>query len=112
MARETARSGREPVYEVVWPLGQTTGRLAIKPSAPIIDLNGKTVAEFWDWAFKGDQMFPIIREKLRGRFPDVKFVGYDTFGDIHGPNETEVVAALPALLRQHGIDAVISGVGA
>ncbi|MBI4308558.1 MAG: hypothetical protein HY684_07125 [Chloroflexi bacterium] len=57
-------------------------------------------------------MFPIIEEKLRQRYPDLKFVRWDAFGNIQGPDEPEVIAALPGLLRKHGCDIVISGVGA
>ncbi len=112
MASEKAGRNGEPAYEVVWPLGKSSSRLTFEPSTPVSDLNGKTVAEVWDWVFKGDQMFPIIREQLRQRFPDVKFVDYQAFGNVHGADEREVVAALPGLLIQHGIDAVICGVGA
>ena len=112
MASETTCRNGEPVYEVVWPLGKSSSRPAIEPSSPVSNLNGKTVADLWDWTFKGDRMFPIIHDRLRQRFPDVKFVDYHTFGNIHGPHEKEVVAALPQLLRQHGVDAVITGVGA
>ncbi len=83
-----------------------------KLSSPVPDLNGKTVGELWDWLFKGDEMFAMIRERLSKRFPGVKFIDFSTFGNIHGSSEREVIAALPVLLRQHGCDAVISAVGA
>lgn len=112
MRKETTRSAREPSYQVVWPLGRSSVSLSIEPGPPISNLGGKTIGEVWNSAFKGNQMFAIIRERLRQRFPDVKFVDFDVFGDIHGPDEAEVIAALPGLLRQHGCDAVITGVGA
>ena len=100
----------EPMYEVVWPLGRSASEVV--PLAPrVSDLSGKTVCELWDWLFKGDEMFPIIREKLRARYHGIKFVDYSVFGNTHGPNEAEVIAALPDLLRKHGCDLVISGVG-
>lgn len=101
----------EPVYEVVWPLGKSvyeTLRLARR--AP--DLRGKTICELWDWLFKGDEVFPIIRESLLKRYPDIEFVDYTVFGNTHGPKEREVMAAVPDLLHKHGCDAVISAVGA
>ncbi|MDO8673008.1 MAG: hypothetical protein Q7O66_16495 [Dehalococcoidia bacterium] len=110
MKHETAQSAHEPVYEVVWPLARTAAGAPIKPSPAIADLNGKTIGELWDYRFKGDRMFAIIRDSLRQRFPDVKFVDYSNFGDIHGPDEVEVISALPGLLRKHGVDAVITGV--
>ncbi|MDO8670552.1 MAG: hypothetical protein Q7O66_03870 [Dehalococcoidia bacterium] len=107
---ETAQSVREPVYEVVWPLGKLAAGPAIKLGSPVSDLNGKTIGELWDYRFRGDDMFAIIRDTLRQRYPDIKFVDFSTFGDTHGPKEGEVVAALPELLRKHGVNAVISGV--
>ncbi len=102
---------REPVYQVVWPLGKSA--YEILPVADIASsLGGKTVCELWDWAFRGQEMFAVIRETLKQRFPDIRFVDYDKFGNILGRNDAEVIAALPALLRQHGCDAVISAVGA
>ena len=111
MEKPVHRTAGEPVYEVVWPLGRTAAD-QVTPSPPISDLNGKTIGELWDWLFKGDQMFALIREQLRKRYPDLKFVDYSAFGNIHGQNEAEVIAALPDLLQKHGCDAVISSVGA
>jgi hypothetical protein len=97
-------------YDVVAPLGPSAAE-CIPPSAPLVDLNGKTVAELWDYVFKGDQMFPIIRRALLERYPDVTFVPFETFGNTHGSDEERVIKALPERLRQLGCDAVISAVG-
>ena len=75
------------------------------------DLNGKVIAELWDYLFKGDVMFPIIRRELLSRFPGVEFRSYQEFGNTHGADEKSVVANLPALLLEQGCDAVISAVG-
>ena len=102
---------QEPQYEVVWPLGKS--HWDKRPLNPGVgDLNGKTVAEVWDRVFRGEEIFPAIREALRKRFPGVKFVEYDSLGDPHGINQKQVLADMPELLRKHGVDAVISGVGA
>lgn len=101
----------EPVYEVVWPLGKSMYETA--PLAPEIpDLGGKTVCELWDWRFRGEDISPALREELSKRYPGIKFVDYNTFGDTHGPKEREVVANLPKMLKEHRCDAVISSVGA
>jgi hypothetical protein len=100
----------EPTWEVVWPLGhQHTDTVAIP--ARLESLEGKVVAELWDWMYEGDRAFPIIESELAARFPGVRFVSYEVFGDIHGADELEVVAKLPELLRKHQVDAVIAGVG-
>jgi hypothetical protein len=104
-------TGQEPVYEVVWPLG----RHVSKPAglAPALDdLNGKTVCYLWNAAFRGDEMFPILSEELRRRFPKVRIIDQATMGDMHGLDEKQYVAKLPSLLKDHQAAAVISGVGA
>jgi hypothetical protein len=102
---------REPVYDVVWPLAP-----AAAPEATLADrvgdLSGKTVGELWDYLFKGEQMFPLIRKALEQRDPGIRFVPYDTLGSTHGRDEAELAATLPDILRKHGCDAVISAVGA
>ena len=74
-------------------------------------LDGKVVAELWDYLYEGDRAYPLLREELMRRHPTARFVEYPVFGNIHGPDELEVVARLPDLLREQGADAVICGVG-
>ncbi|MBI2908317.1 MAG: hypothetical protein HYX92_11770 [Chloroflexi bacterium] len=101
----------EPVYDVVWPLGKSVFE-ALPLANRADDLSGKTVCELWEWLFRGEEIFPILRELLAERYPGVKFVDYTVFGNTHGSKEKELMAALPDMLRRHGCDAVISGVGA
>ena len=70
------------------------------------------VGELWDYLFRGEEIFPILREELAKRFPGIKFVTYDVFGNVHGPQQRELVADVPKLLKQHGCNAVISAIGA
>lgn len=102
---------KEPRYEVVWPLGKSVFEPVHLPSRSA-DLEGKTVCELWDWAFRGHEIFPMLRGTLSKHFPGIKFVNYDVFGDTHGPDERDAIAKLPDLLRKHKCDAAISGVGA
>jgi len=78
-------------------------------------LNGKVVAEVWNEDFKGDIMFPIYRELLRKRFPDVKIVPYTEipFASLKGtPSyQREVLNQVTAALKAKGADAVITGNG-
>jgi hypothetical protein len=97
-------------YAVVWPRGPR----AIKPdqvSARLESLAGKTIAQLWDYVFRGDEIFPILEEELGKRFRGVKFVNYKVFGSTHGDHEREVLAELPRKLKENGVDAVISGMG-
>ncbi len=98
------------IYEVVWPSGKST--IAGQKLAKRLDsLQGKTVAELWSWTFKGDIMFKAFEDELGKRYPDIKFISWKEFGEIHGANEREVLAALPEKLKNFGVDAVICGVG-
>jgi hypothetical protein len=104
-------NAQQPIYEVVWPLGRSHwDQRELNPG--VNDFNGKTIAEVWDYVFRGNEIFPLIRAALKKRYPQVRFVGYDTFGNTHGVNQKQVLAEMPALLREHKVDAIISGVGA
>lgn len=101
----------EPSYDVLSPIP----RKAVKATAAaprVPDLNGKTVCELWDVIFRGETIYPLVRDYIRARFPDVKFVTYEQFGNFHGAREAQVTAAIPEKLRAHGADAVIVGIGA
>ena len=101
----------EPRYDVLWPLSRRA--VADTNAAPRLpDLNGKTVAELWDVIFRGETIYPLVREYFKARFPGVKFVGHAEFGNFHGAREHEVSAAIPDKLRAHKADAVIVGIGA
>ncbi len=100
----------EQTYKVVWPRSRwarTGARLATR----LDTLAGKTVATLWDWVFKGDIMYDVWEEELTKRYPDIKFVSWREFGEIHGADEHKVLEELPAKLRQYGVDAVVCGVG-
>jgi hypothetical protein len=104
-------SSNEPRYDVLSPLS----RKAVKTSAAaprVPDLNGKTICELWDVIFRGETIYPLVREHIRRRFPGVRFVGYEEFGNFHGALEAKVSAQIPDKLRAHGADAVIVGIGA
>ena len=101
----------EPRYEVLWP----SSRKAVKNAAAatrVPDLNGKVVCELWDILFRGDTIYPMVREYIRSRFPGVKFVDHTEFGNFHGARERDVVKALPERLKEFKADAVIVGIGA
>lgn len=95
--------------KVVWPRGRWA-REGVGLAKRLETLEGKTVAQLWDWVFKGDKMFEVWERELPKRFPDIKFVDWREFGEIHGANEHEVLDALPQKLRDFGVDAVICGV--
>ena len=95
-------------YDVVWPRSRQAVELQDLAECPDT-LDGRTVGFLWDYLFRGDEIFPIIAEELRARYPSIEIVGYEEFGSTHGDGEAELVAALPELLRDRGVDAVVSG---
>jgi hypothetical protein len=97
-------------YKVVWPRAKRFESGA-KLAKRLDKLEGKVVAELWDWIFKGDVMFDVFEQELAKRYPGIKFVSWKEFGEVHGANEKEVLAALPERLKQFNVDAVICGVG-
>ena len=101
------RSGGNGRYEVVWPCGER--KQAQRPLARRLDtLNGKTIAQLWDFLFFGDEVFTVLEENLRAQFPRVKFVSWREFGSTHAVNEKELLASLPQRFKDLGVDAAIS----
>lgn len=101
--------------EVVSPLGLEAVKQA-GAARRLDNLEGKTVGEFWNGVFKGDQTFPVIRRLLRQKFPGLKIIPFTEFP--HGPasdspsKQRELAQQMAALAREKGCDAVISGNGA
>jgi hypothetical protein len=104
MAKKSSSDG---LYEVVWPCGER--KMKQRPLAKRLDtLNGKTIAQLWDFLFAGDEVFAALEEKLRERYPDEKFVSWREFGSTHAVNEKELLASLPQRFKELGVDAAIS----
>ena len=101
----------EPVYDVLWPLARKR-LVAQNAVANVADLSGKTVALIWDRMFQGEAAYAHLCEQLGARYSGINFVSYQEFGDIHGPDERAVIAALPAKLKACGAEAAIVGIGA
>lgn len=97
-------------YAVYWPRGPR--QMKKKALARRLDtLNGKTIAQFWDFIFSGDKVFEALEEGIRKRYPDVKFVSWREFGNTHGADERKILAEMPARMKALGVDAAISGMG-
>ena len=97
-------------YEVLWPRGPRQVR--IRRLAPRLEtLAGKTIAQLWDYQYRGDEIFSWLEQELTVRFPGVRFVHWSKFGSTRGSDERKVVATIPQRFRELGVDAVISGMG-
>jgi hypothetical protein len=96
------------VYEVVYPLGkrsQATKAALPRPRT----LDGVTIGELSNYKFDSGFAFETIERSLKQRFPTVKFVAFERFGDTYGPRESDVIRELPDKLKQYECDVVISG---
>ena len=111
MNKPMQKNDLEQRFDVLWPLA----RRAVKDAAGaprVADLNGKTICELWDVIFRGETIYPLVREHIRAKFPRAKFVDYSEFGNFYGPHGDKITQELPAKLRAHGCDAAIVGIGA
>lgn len=102
--------GETEQYAVLWP-GGPSGIPLVPPAPRPRDLSGRRIAFVWDYVFRGDEIFSILRGALKLRYPNLEFVNYDVFGSSFGENEKAVVASLPSKLNSLDIDGVISGIG-
>lgn len=51
-------------YEAYWP--RSARQMGLKPLAPRLEsLEGKTVAQLWDYLFRGDEVFALLEEGLK-----------------------------------------------
>jgi hypothetical protein len=95
---------------VVWPRSART--ITSRPlAARLASLEGKRVAFLWDYLFRGDEIWDLLKAELASRFPGISFVDWDQFGSTHGEDEHRVLAELPGKLKALQVDAVVSGMG-
>ena len=106
----TTTSENAGYFACVWP--RSPRQTGIKTLAPRpASLANKRIAFLWDFLFRGNEIFALLEEGLKARYPGIEFVGWKEFGNTHGSNEREVLAALPDKLKALRIDAVVSGMG-
>lgn len=95
-------------YEVVYPLGRRAGQRKARAARPH-SLDGLTIGELSNHKFDSAFTFEVIENALRRRYPNVKFVSHEEFGNVYGKDETETIRAIPGKLKRFGCDVVISG---
>lgn len=71
----------------------------------LADLNGKTICELSDFEWEDYRTFPLIRELLKKRFPDVKIIPYTEFPCTYGAK----AAVLSKLVKEKKCDGAIVG---
>ncbi len=84
-----------------------TGRIEIaEHHAPrLASLSGKTICELSNLAWESARIFPLIRELLQKRFPDIKIIPYTEFPSMYGIKPD----ILTQLLKEKGCEGAIVG---
>ena len=102
-------------FEVLGPVGTETVKR--KTIAPRLDnLDGKTIGEVWNGVYKGNELFPALREVLKQKYPNIKVIPYTEFPSNYGGEtlreQMESARKLAVSFKEKGCDALISGNGA
>jgi len=102
----------EERYEVVSPVAERS--IDMITMAPRLDtLEGKTVCELWNEAFKSNVTFSAIRELLKKKYPGIKIIPYTEMPKHHSMEDqgktNEGSEELIAALKEKRPDALISG---
>jgi hypothetical protein len=91
--------------EVFDPCGTVLGSDKYHYAPRLADLNGKTIGEISNRMWESDRIFPLIRDLLKKRFPDIKFVPYiDLPSGLDNIQDNEEIGDIVAA---KGCDAVI-----
>jgi ABC-type amino acid transport substrate-binding protein len=91
--------------EVFNPAGSSRDGNKYPYARRLPDLNGKTIGEISNSLWEANRILPRIRELLKQRFPDIKFVPYTEF-----PSHADHIQdneGLADLILAKGCDAVI-----
>jgi hypothetical protein len=99
----------EPSFAVVHPVSRRPA-VARTSNADLPGLAGQKIALVWDYLFRGDDVFRLVKERFRAEGSGAEFVDHEVFGDIHGHDE--LLAELPGRLRELGVDGTIVATGA
>jgi hypothetical protein len=91
--------------DVFDPCGSAPDANKFQYAPRLADLNGKTVGEISNRIWESDRIFPLIRDVLKKRFPDIKFVPYtDLPSGLDNIQDNEEIGDIVAA---EGCDAVI-----
>jgi hypothetical protein len=91
--------------EVFVPTGSGRDSNKFTYARRLSDLNGKTIGEISNRLWESDRIFPLIREMLKQRYPDIKFVPFTEFPN--GADNIQDNEELGNLMLAKGVDAVI-----
>ncbi|MBU5627020.1 hypothetical protein KQI82_08885 [Oscillibacter sp. MSJ-2] len=103
-------------YQVVWPSSQVHIP-DVRLSPRVKDMNEAVILEFNHMHYRGVEIFPILREELKRRYPKITIIPWDTIGDFRdmrnfGGYEAEKWPGLKYFIERHHITAAVGGMGA
>jgi hypothetical protein len=108
------RQDAEPIYRVVSPVGTSTTEVG-SMSPRLGSLDGKTIATIWNHSFKADVTLPVVEQGIKSRYPGAKIVSFREIDaavrEASRSSTATDAEILQAVLRQKGVDAVVSGNG-
>lgn len=91
--------------EVFIPTGSGLGSNQFPHGQRLEDLNGKIIGEISNGVWSSDRILPLIRDLLKKRYPDIRFVPYTELpSGVDGIMDNE---ELGELVLAKGCDAVI-----
>ncbi len=99
----------EPSFDVVHPASRRPV-VARTSNADLPGLAGQKIALVWDYLFRGDDVFRLVKERFGAERSGVEFVDHEVFGDIH--SHDELLGQLPSRLEEMGVDGTIVATGA
>ncbi|HEY0337065.1 MAG TPA: hypothetical protein VGC70_06945, partial [Burkholderiales bacterium] len=68
-----ANASNDGYYEALWP--RSPRQVQLQPLAKRLDtLSGKTIAQMWDYVFRGDEVYALLEEGLKHRYPNIRWV--------------------------------------
>lgn len=102
----------EPSFDVVHPVSRRPA-MARTSAVGLSGLEGKKIALVWDYLFRGDDVFRLVKERFGTERSGVgrsgaEFVDYEVFGDI---SHDEPMDQLPGRLAELGIDGTVLATG-
>lgn len=108
MGNELKPPVNEPSFDVLHPVSRRP--VVARTSNPDLPgLTGKKIALVWDYVFRGDDVFRLVKERFQAKLSGVEFVDHEVFGDIHAHDE--LLDQLPGRLEEMRVDAAIVATG-
>ena len=101
-------TGKGPLYEVLSPLGRSAAE-SIPSAPPLPYLNDKRIGFVWNIFTNGDLLAESLADLLVQRFETLKFVNLPS--GKKGKWGEYAYKDFPDVVREAGVDAVISVVG-